>query len=64
MSAIYLVCWAQSGQFGLSAVVLANDEKQAIDAVSMYEPENVKCIKVGEADKPAVSPQVICQESL
>ena len=64
MSSIYLVLWEQSGQFNLAAVVIANSELQAVDCLSMHEPENIKCIKVGEACNPVELPQVICQESL
>lgn len=64
MSSIYLVCWEQSGDFNLSAVVIANSEPESIQAVSMYEPENIRCLKFGESDKDVIEPEVVCQESL
>ena len=63
MSEIYVVTWEQEGQFNLAAVVIAASETQAIDAVSMYEPQNIKAIRIGVADEAIPVAVVVCQES-
>lgn len=67
MSGIYLVRWMQSGAYQLCAVVTADIQEQAIEAVGhMYQPTNIEAIRVGELD-PACgisAPTVLAQESL
>jgi hypothetical protein len=64
MSGIFVVAWEQSGAFNLAAVVIANDEQQALEAIHMYQPENIRCYMIGQAEKQVSSAVVVCQESL
>jgi len=50
-SGIYHVTWRQSDQFPLSAVVIADDEHDAITAVGfMYRATAVAALRLGDVD--------------
>lgn len=50
-SGIYHVSWRQSDQYPLSAVVVADDEHEAIKAVGfMFRATAIAALRLGDAD--------------
>lgn len=67
MSGIYHVTWLQSGSYALDAVVVADSEQEAVEAIGyMHNPSKVMARRVGSADDALhIAPgTVLAQESL
>lgn len=63
---VYHVGWVQSDQFGLSAVVIANSEDEAINALDLDDSYNsdIKISLVGTCTDGTDTVQIICQECI
>ena len=61
---IYLVSWVSFGD-GLSAVVAANDDADALKTLNLSNEysSDIKCRCVGICNNAISAPDVLCQES-
>jgi hypothetical protein len=63
---IYYIGWTQSAQFGLSAVVIANDETEALREIDLDASYNsdIRCLLMGVCTDGTSVANVVCRESL
>ena len=63
---IYCITWVQDNAYGLSSVVIAKEEKEALTELNLDESyrDEIKIKKIGNYTGDAKNAQIICQESL
>lgn len=62
---IYKIEWVQGGSFGLSGVVIADTEEDAIKELDLDEDDKeIEIFLIGICTDGTIEPLVVCQESL